>query len=173
MMTTINLLIENECNIWQPDENNIKNIVFKIFNFYKQDNEISQNWCLKDLEYESLTFDFFFCDGRKSHQINREYREKDYVADVITFAIFADSPKEERFILEGDINLGEVIFALDKIEEVAQEKEISKETELYFLISHGILHLLGFDHQTENDYNFVVSKQKQALESIGIMYDKI
>ena len=50
---------------------------------------------------------------------------------------------------------------------------IPKEEELYFLISHGILHLLGFDHQTEEEFNFVVKHQKMALKKIGIVYDKI
>ncbi len=172
-MTKINLFIENEYKIWEPDENNIKEITSKIFEYYSNDSAITDNWCLNDLEYSSLTFDYFFCDGVKSHQINKDYRDKDYVADIITFAIFADSSKTERFVLDKDINLGEVIFALDKIEQEAENKGISKETELSFLISHGILHLLGFDHQTEEDYNFVIEKQKQSLEYIGIKYDKI
>ena len=41
------------------------------------------------------------------------------------------------------------------------------------MLSHGILHLLGFDHQTEEEFNFVVTHQKLALKSMGITYDKI
>lgn len=79
---------------------------------------------------------------------------------------FADS--EEKFIFDGEINLGEVIIALDKVIEEADKKGVSKEFELSFLISHGILHLLGFDHQTEEDYNFIIDLQNKALESIGV-----
>ena len=43
-------------------------------------------------------------------------------------------------------------------------RSVTDEYELYFLIAHGILHLLGFDHQTDEDYNFVVSEQNKALE---------
>jgi probable rRNA maturation factor len=114
-----------------------------------------------------------FCNGEKTHEINREYRGKDYPADIITFALFADAEEQDRFIPEFEINLGEVIIALDKIEESAKEKKIPKETELKFMISHGIMHLLGFDHQTESDFEFVVKWQKKALESMGIKYDKI
>ena len=172
-MKKINLYLENEYNIWQPEAEKIEEVVNKIFEYYSQDEEIIENWCLKNLDYDKITFDFFFCDGVKSHNINLEYRDKDYVADIITFAIFADSPIEEQFILDKNINLGEVIFALDKIEQEANNKDITKETELIFLISHGLLHLLGFDHQTQEDYNFVIRKQKKALEYIGINYDKI
>ena len=72
-----------------------------------------------------------------------------------------------------EINLGEIIIGLDRVIDEAGKKEIDKETELLFLISHGIMHLLGFDHQTEKDFQFVVTHQKKALESIGIIYDKI
>ena len=46
------------------------------------------------------------------------------------------------------------------------ETSKTKEEELYFLISHGILHLLGFDHQTMEDYNFIIDMQNRALNEI-------
>ena len=98
-MKKINIYIENDYKIWEPDIQQIKDYSIKIFEYYSQKEEILQNWCLKGIEYSSITFDYFLCDGVKSHQINKEYRQKDYVADIITFAIFADSPQEERFVL--------------------------------------------------------------------------
>ncbi|MBR2525786.1 rRNA maturation RNase YbeY, partial [bacterium] len=56
--------------------------------------------------------------------------------------------------------------ALDKVTQSAEEKGVKKEEELCFLLSHGIMHLLGFDHQTEEDYNFVVNAQNEALKNI-------
>ena len=57
---------------------------------------------------------------------------------------------------------------MDKVIEEADNKGVAKEHELAFLISHGILHLLGFDHQTEEDYNFVIDLQNKALEYVKI-----
>ena len=77
-------------------------------------------------------------------------------------------------MFDDDINLGEIVIALDKvIEGVNRDISFSKnkEQELFFLISHGLMHLLGFDHQTEEEYNFVINEQKKALGSIE--YDKI
>ena len=61
------------------------------------------------------------------------------------------------------------MISLDKVQENSEKNKTRFEYELSFLISHGIMHLLGFDHQTEDDYNFVVASQNAALESIGIL----
>lgn len=172
-MINYNLYIENEFDGWKPDTEDILDKTSKILSFYLNCPEIYNSSCLFEQEYNSIAFDFLFCDGTKTHEINKEYRNKDYPADIITFAVFADSPEDERFILELEINLGEVIIGLDRVIDEADKKGIDKNEELLFLISHGIMHLLGFDHQTEEDFQFVVSHQKKALESIGIIYDKI
>ena len=172
-MIDFNLFIDNIYKDWSPDEEAILSNTRKILEYYLKTPDIYENSCLAGQEYNSIAFDFLFCDSAKTHEINRDYRNKDYPADIITFAVFADSPDEERFVLDMEINLGEVIISLDKIIDEAANKNIDRETELNFLISHGILHLLGFDHQTEEEFNFVVSHQKEALKSIGIVYDKI
>jgi probable rRNA maturation factor len=172
-MINYNIEISNEYASWTPERNDLIAKAKAILDFYLTMPEIVQNCPLKDYEYNSISFDIFFCDGEKTHQINKEYRNKDYPADIITFAVFADSPEDERFVLELDINLGEVIIGLDRVCEEATKKRITKDEELIFLISHGIMHLLGFDHQTQEEFEFVVSCQKLALKSIGIEYDKV
>ena len=142
------------------------NIEGSVFVSYIARIDISEHSCLCNQEFDTISFDILYCNGEKTHQINKEYRDKDYVADIITFAIFADTAPEERFIFDNEINLGEIILALDKITQSAQEKGVTKEEELCFLIAHGIMHLLGFDHQTEEDYNFIVEAQKLALNKI-------
>ena len=169
----INIECENEYKDWDIDFEKVKTTAKSILEFFLSQPEISDNCCLKSYQYQTISFDFLFCGSGNTHLINLEYRSKDYPADIITFAVFADSPKEERFVLDEEINLGEIIIALDKMIDGAKEKGISKEDELSFFISHGILHLLGFDHQTQEDYNFVIEHQKKALESIDIIYDKI
>lgn len=161
-MTKYNIFSENIYDSWQIDEKFFIDTAKKILKFYLSLTEVYEKSCLSSFDYNTVSFDFLYCDSIKTHEINREYRNKDYPADIITFAIFADS--EEKFIFDGEINLGEVIIALDKVIEEADKKGVSKEFELSFLISHGILHLLGFDHQTEEDYNFVVEQQNKALE---------
>lgn len=163
-MTTINLFSENIYSDWEIDEKYFIDKAREILNFYMS--EVYEKSCLNGFDFDTISFDFLYCDSVKTHEINREYRDKDYPADIITFAIFADS--EEKFIFDGEINLGEVIIALDKVVEEADKKGVTKEYELTFLISHGILHLLGFDHQTEEDYNFIIDLQNRALENVKV-----
>ncbi len=169
-MTVINIFTENVFDKWKVDEKDIIEKTRKMLNFYISN--VGNQSCLNEEKFSSITLDIVFCDSKKTQELNRDYRNKDYPADIITFAIFADD--ENHFIFDGDVNLGEIVIALDKVIEGAN-RDIShsknKEQELLFLISHGLMHLLGFDHQSEEEYNFVIGKQKEALESIE--YDKI
>lgn len=169
-MKTINVFTENIFPDWKVNEKDIIDKTKKMLKFFIS--TLSEQSCLKDKVYDTITLDILFCDSTKTHELNRDYREKDKPADIITFAIFADD--DNHFIFDGDINLGEIIIALDKvIEGVNRDVSLSKnkEQELFFLISHGLMHLLGFDHQDEEEYNFVIKEQRKALESIN--YDKI
>ena len=169
-MAQINIFTDNIFDGWDVNQKDIIQKTRKMLEFYIK--ELGNESCLYGKEYESITLDIVFCDSKKTHELNRDYRNKDYPADIITFAIFADD--ENSFIFDGDINLGEIVIALDKVIEGAN-RDISfsknREQELFFLISHGLMHLLGFDHQSQEEYNFVIAEQKKALECIE--YDKI
>ena len=169
-MKTINIFTENLYKDWEVNEKDVIEKTRSMLEFYIQN--LNEKTCLYGEDYDTISFDMVFCDSLKTQELNRDYRNKDYPADIITFAIFADD--ENRFVFDGEINLGEIIIALDKVIEGAN-RDISgsknKEQELFFLISHGLMHLLGFDHQTEEEYNFVVAQQRCALESIN--YDQI
>ena len=170
LMTTkkmkINVFTENIADDFEINEKKFIDITKKVLKFYLA--EILDKSCLAGFDFKTISFYILYYKSDKTHEINREYRNKDYPADIITFAIFADS--EDKFIFDGEINLGEIIIALDKVRDEAEKKGTTFDYELAFLISHGIMHLLGFDHQTDEDYNFVVGLQNKALEGV---YDKI
>ena len=166
-MAEINIFIEgvNEEVIADIEQKDVIEKTRNMLEFYITD--IGEKTCLNGEEYTSITLDIVFCNSDKTHELNRDYRNKDYPADIITFAIFADD--ENSFIFDGDINLGEIVIAMDKVKD-GVNRDISHSAnwkqELFFLISHGLMHLLGFDHQTEEEYNFVIAEQRKALESI-------
>lgn len=163
-MTKINIFSENIHSSLEVNEKKAINVAKKILKYYLSEKSIFEKSCLLGQKFNCISFDILYCDDKKTHEMNKEYREKDYVADIITFALFADS--EEKFVFDNEINLGEIIICLDKVAQNAQEKGVSDEEELHFLISHGIMHLLGFDHQTEEDYNFIVETQNSALKKV-------
>lgn len=160
----INIFSENIHKKLEVDEKKALTVAKKLLHSYMKDENILNRSCLFKQEFDCISFDILYCNNEKTHSINKEYRQKDYPADIITFAIFADG--EEKFVFDGEINLGEIIISLDKVTENAQAKGNSFETELNFLISHGIMHLLGFDHQTEEEYNFIIEAQTSALNDL-------
>ena len=171
-MTEINIFTEgvnefpiNKQEVWKLNEKDIIDKTRTMLEHYLR--VLGEKSCLAGYRYKSVTLDIVFCDSEKTHVLNRTYRNKDMPADIITFAIFADD--ENRFVFDDDINLGEIIIALDKAaERVNRDVSLSKnkEQELFFLISHGLMHLLGFDHRDEEEYNFVIEEQRKALECI-------
>lgn len=168
MIMQINIFSENIYNSIELDEKKYIDIAREILKYYISKPDIYELSCLNNQDYDILSFDILYCDNVKTHKINKEYRGKDYPADIITFAIFADTDENSRFIFDGEINLGEIIISLDGVREEAQKAGKTNEQELIFLISHGILHLLGFDHQTMNDYEFVVNLQNEAIKSLKL-----
>lgn len=161
-MTTINAFVENTYPDFDIDEVKVFNNVSKLTDFIIKDRDIFSKSCLKNYKFSVISFDIVLCNNEDIHRINKEYRNKDSATDVISFAIFADSLPEERFIIDDEINLGEIIISLDKTEEQSKDNNVTFDSELYYLISHGILHLLGFDHQTQEEYDFMVEKQNIA-----------
>ncbi|WP_438453826.1 rRNA maturation RNase YbeY [Staphylococcus pseudintermedius] len=110
-----------------------------------------------------------FVDKAEIQEINRDYRQKDKVTDVISFAF-----EEEEDIFEGmDVPrvLGDIIICTDVAAEQAEQYGHSFERELGFLALHGFLHLLGYDHMTEEDEKVMFERQKDILNQFGLTRD--
>lgn len=167
-MTKLNIFIENTFLDFKIDEKKVLTGAKKITKYFLENKNILQNSCLYSYDYKTICFDIVLCDNKMIHEINRDYREKDRPTDVITFALFADSPQEERFVFDEEINLGEIIVSLEKTQEQAEEKNHSFGKELFFLISHGIMHLLGYDHLTQKDLEFMLEEQEKSMEKVNV-----
>ena len=104
-------------------------------------------------------------DNKEIHRINREYRQIDRPTDVISFA-YEDA---ECFELEGmPRQLGDIFISLDKAKEQAESYGHSFKREFCFLFTHGLLHLLGYDHIEKDDEEKMLRIQKSILEALGI-----
>lgn len=98
------------------------------------------------------------------HELNKNYRGIDRPTDVISFA-FLDGieNKQEIFNSKDEICLGEIYISVDKAKEQAVEYGHSEEREFCFLFVHGLLHLLGYDHMTEEDEKVMFELQDKIL----------
>lgn len=163
-----NIFVENNYPEFEADDVKFHDDTKKMFDYAVSLDEIKHNFCLKNKVFDTVVFDIVFCNDDEIHRINRDYRNTDRPTDVITFAIFADSPDDEKFIFDGEINLGEIIISLDTIKKQAEENKTTFDDELRLITAHGILHLLGFDHLTEDDYNFVVSVQNKVKSVLNV-----
>ena len=110
-----------------------------------------------------------FVTNEAIHEINRTYRDKDQPTDVISFAL-EELGEGEIEILGEDMPrvLGDIIISIDRTKEQAEEYGHSFERELGFLAVHGFLHLLGYDHMTDEDEKEMFGKQDEILSSFGL-----
>ena len=101
-------------------------------------------------------------DNQFIHQINKDYRGVDRPTDVISFA-FLDDKDETMIVGQNQISLGTILISFEKAEEQANEYEHSLKREMSFLFVHGLLHLLGYDHMTEEDEKKMFALQDEIL----------
>lgn len=119
---------------------------------------------VKKLEIEKGIFNIIFVDNEKIHEINREYRKVDRVTDVISFAL-EDNPD----IVYDDFRLlGDIYIAIDVAYDQAIEYNHSREREVCFLATHGVLHLLGYDHMNVEEEKEMFGIQEELLKEYGI-----
>ena len=102
-------------------------------------------------------------DNDYIHKINKEYRNIDRETDVISFAL-----EENETIDEPVKTLGDIYISIDKVYEQAEEYGHSVKRELFFLVTHGFLHLLGYDHMNKEDEEKMFSLQEKILDSYGV-----
>ncbi|MGA4719363.1 rRNA maturation RNase YbeY [Fictibacillus nanhaiensis] len=102
-------------------------------------------------------------------EINKEYRQKDSITDVISFAM-EEMGEDETEIIGGEETrfLGDIIICLDVAKEQAEEYGHSLEREMGFLAVHGFLHLLGYDHMNDEDEKRMFGRQEEILEQYGL-----
>ncbi len=158
MKKKINLNFENLSD-FKFDGKTVRKIADILLNM----SEISGKTCFKNVSFNEISIDFVFCNDEFIHKINKEYRGFDKPTDVISFALFCDDPNS---IETEEINLGEIIISIDTAKRQAEENKHPLAAEVYYLITHGILHLLGFDHQTEEEYNFMVDVQNKVMKEL-------
>lgn len=122
----------------------------------------------RTLEHESALgaiFSIIFVDEKEIQNLNFMYRGKDAVTDVISFAF-----EDNGACAFPDVRvLGDIYICIPRMKEQAISYGHSEKRELSFLVVHGMLHLLSYDHMTKEEEQIMFSLQDEILESLGIL----
>lgn len=116
-----------------------------------------------------------FMSDEEIQEVNYEYRGIDAPTDVISFALEEELENEVSIIATADmpIILGDIIISVDTAKRQAAEYNHSVKREIGFLVVHGLLHLLGYDHMNEADEVIMFSRQKELLHAFGLAKDAL
>jgi len=113
-------------------------------------------------EDRPLYISLLLTDNETIHEINKNYRNKDSATDVISFAYNEDEENDGFYEV-----LGDIIISLEKVKEQSFDYGHSYDREFYYVLTHGILHLLGYDHIEEEDKEEMRKKEEEILEVYG------
>jgi probable rRNA maturation factor len=106
-------------------------------------------------------------DDETVHRLNREYLGIDAPTDVLSFGgespDFVGAPEAQGY-------LGDVLIAYPQAQTQAAAAGYAVESELALLVVHGVLHLLGYDHQSPEDKAVMWSQQKEILSRLGLAH---
>lgn len=104
------------------------------------------------------------------HDINKRFRNIDKATDVLSFPMI-DFCCDEIVMDKnenGQVLLGDIIISMDTAKKQALEYGHSLEREVGFLTAHSMLHLLGYDHMTEEEEKIMFAKQESILNKVGL-----
>ena len=142
-------------------------------NYSIVDNNLYQNYdylkevinhTLEVMDAKESIFTIIFVTKEEIHELNKQYRGVDRVTDVISFAL-----EDVNDVSLSDIRvLGDIYICIDRMKEQAIEYNHSETRELSFLTVHGLLHLLGYDHQTKEEEEIIFNLQRKILSDLNI-----
>jgi probable rRNA maturation factor len=134
------------------DEKKLKEIVKKVLTGKLKKNDLS----------------VAFVSPEVIKKLNRKYRKKNKITDVLSFSESKNQKKELKIKKTGEsVSLGEIIICPQEINKNAKKFKSRFEKELYRVLIHGILHLLGYDHEkSEKQANLMEKKQDNYLKKI-------
>lgn len=127
----------------------------------------------KKIENQNVSISISAVDKDEIHQINKEYRNVDRPTDVLSFPIFSREEIDNFSSLDDDkkvkeLELGDIIICIDVLQEHAIEYETGILREMLYMITHGVCHLLGYDHEIEDEKKEMRILEEKILDKIGV-----
>lgn len=108
-------------------------------------------------------------DNSYIQELNSIYRNINSPTDVLSFAMNEYAEDEPDYDFSNELNvLGDIVISMEKAQAQSEEYGHSLEREMGFLVAHGMLHLLGFDHETEEEEKAMHDLQEKILHSVDL-----
>ena len=148
-----------------PDISNLCKQVFATTFAFMAKEESSELFATK----AALNINLSLSNDKEVHRLNKEFRGMDKPTNVLSFANI-DAPDFEEELASSDdtLELGDIIIALETLEREAKEQNISLHDHLSHLLVHGLLHLLGYDHQEDDEAEHMESLEIKILQQLNI-----
>lgn len=127
----------------------------------------------ENLNFEEISVSISSASKEDIRKTNKEYRDIDRVTDVLSFPIFTKDELQDIINKEEDkkikhVELGDIIICLDVVEEQSVEYGTGFLREILYMITHGMCHLVGYDHIDPEDKKEMRSKEEKILKRIGV-----
>lgn len=114
---------------------------------------------------EPAEISLLLTDDQSMQELNRQYRGLNQPTDVLSFALEESDPTPR--MPDAPRVLGDVVVSVDTVARQALENDVDADSELAWAICHGVLHLLGFDHQTPADLERMREMEQSVLSQMG------
>lgn len=127
----------------------------------------------KNIKSEIVSISISSASKEKIRKINKEYRGIDRATDVLSFPIFEreeieNISKQDKEKMLKEIELGDIILCLDVVKEQSIEYNTGILRETLYMITHGVCHLVGYDHIDDDERHEMRSIEEKILSKIGV-----
>ena len=122
----------------------------------------------EDLLSKNLYISITLTTPSEIKKINAKYRNIDKETDVLSFPMF-EKNEIYKFSGENPDILGDIVISIERVKEQAEEYGHSFERELAYMVVHGYYHLMGYDHEKEDDKKDMRAHEEKVLESLSIL----
>lgn len=130
---------------------------------------VSQNEEIDFLTFgKMISANLSLSNDAEVHKLNKEFRGFDKPTNVLSFANIDDEDFDNYIKISPEIELGDIIIAYETLSREAAEKKISLHDHFAHLLAHGLLHLLGFDHQQDDEAEHMESYEISILKQLNI-----
>ena len=119
----------------------------------------------EELDERRLSLSVSFVDEVEIRSLNAQYRGRDEVTDVLSFPQFDPYAYIQDW---GEVSLGDVVICRERAEKQAEEYGHSFERELIYLFVHSCFHLLGYDHEDEDEKKLMREKEERVMNLLDI-----